>query len=559
MKEVFTIGGGLALFLYGMILISAGLQKVAGDSLKKVLENITKGRLRAVFTGTLVTALVQSSSIVTVTVLAFVNAGLLNLSQAAGVIMGANIGTTITAQIIAFKVGIICFPLIVTGFVISTLAKKREVKYLGETLLGFGILFLGMDLMSKGLSPLRKDPQMLAMLAEFGKHPILGILTGALFTGIIQSSSATTGLVIAMGMEGIIDLKSGVGLILGANIGTCVTALIASLGATKNAKRAAIFHLFFNTVGVLYMIPIINVFSNFIAKTSSELPRQIANAHSIFNILNTAVFFFIAGSIMELIRRFVPGEEKEVERGVKHLDNRLLGIPTVALREAHKETVRMMRVTLNMLETAQMIIFSPDKASSQTMLNIGLDRKEKLLSRFPPIYKVDLFHYIFNQEKSVDQLERLIEAYLTSVSERDLSKHDAQIMAGLLHTLKDIERIGDHINNLSESAMLLRDKNLFFSEEASEELLNMFDSVINMLKIGISSLENYDRDAAQEVLETEPKVDMLQKELQKNHLRRLEEGICNPEAGIIYMDILRNLERIGDHLDNIGHSILGGF
>ncbi len=559
MTNVLVIFGGLALFLYGMILISAGLQKVVGNRLKQTLENITRGRLRAVVTGTLVTAIVQSSSIVTVTALAFVNAGLLNLSQAAGVIMGANIGTTITAQIVAFKVGIICFPLIVFGFAISTLAKKREIKYLGETILGFGILFLGMDLMSKGVSPLRSNPEALRLLSQFGKIPILGILAGASFTGIVQSSSATTGLVIAMGIERVIDLKTGIGLILGANIGTCVTALLASLGATKNAKRTAFFHLFFNVVGVLYMIPLLGVFTSMVAQTSSNLPRQIANAHTVFNVFNTFIFFFISGGVMDIIRRLIPGEEKTVEMGVKHLDNRLLGIPTVALREAHKETVRMMRFTLDMLETVQKIIFSPDKSSSQMMLKMAINKKEELLTRFPPIYKTDLLHFLFNQEKVVDQLERQIEKYLMSVSEKDLSKHDAQIMSGLLHTLTDIERIGDHINNLAESSQNLRQKGLYFSDKASAELLDMFDSVINMLSIGVQALENYDREAARKVLEEEPKIDILQRELQKNHIKRLEEGVCNPEAGIIYVDILRNLERMGDHLDNIGHTILGGF
>jgi len=557
--NIFTIFGGLALFLYAMILMSSGLQKVAGDKLKQILENITKSKIRAIATGTFITAIVQSSSIVAVTALAFINAGLLNLQQAAGVIMGANIGTTITAQLVAFKIGILCFPLIILGFFISVLSKKRELKYLGETILGFGLLFLGMELMSQGFHIIRDNQVFLNLLSRLGKIPVLGVLAGAFFTATIQSSSATSGLVIAMGREGIINLKTAISLILGANIGTCITASIASLGATKNAKRAALFHVLFNTIGVLYFLPLIGPFSQLMAHTSHDVARQIANAHTFFNVFNTLIFIFISGIIIALIKKIIPSEEHIIERGTKYLDKKLLGIPTIALAGAHKEVVRMMKATLSMLESAEKVIFASNKSSTQIVLQLNPASKSKMAERFPAIYKTDILNSIYQQEDAVDEMNWQIEKYLRIISEKELNQEDSQKLAGLTHAITDIERIGDHANNLAEHAQALLEKNLSFSQEASFELLRMFDAVILMLKHGIEALKNYNQEISQLVLKEEPVIDSFQKELQEHHLERLEKGICHPEAGIIFVDMLRNLERIGDHLDNITHMVLTGF
>lgn len=553
----FKVFGGLAVFLYGMVLMSSGLQKVAGDKLQKILEQITKGKLRGILAGATATAIVQSSSLVTVTVLAFINSGLLNFNQAVGLIMGANIGTTITAQLVAFNVETFYFSFIILGFCLNFLAKKRELKYLGSVILGFGILFLGMDLMGQGIYFLRNNPWAINFFSNFSKNPLLGIIAGAVFTGIIQSSSATSGLVIVLGRENIINLPAAIALILGANIGTCATALIASFGSTKNAKRAAVFHLFLNITGVAYFLPFINYFAILISRTSFNISRQIANAHTFFNVFNTFVFLFISGFIVKLIEKMIPMEEQKIEKGTIYLDKHLVNIPAFALTEAQKEITRMIKITLPMIEAVEKIVFSLDKNSPQK--NLQLKGDNKILKSFPPVYKSDLLNFVYRQEDEIDNINRQIEKYLRLISEKDLSKDNSQMLSGLLHANTDIERIGDHLNNLAENAQILLEKKLFFSYQASIELLEIFEAVKEMLKKGIRAFSNYDKKEAEAVLTDEPKIDKLREELHQHHLERLEKGICNGEAGIIFEDIIRNLERIGDHLDNIGHMILTGF
>jgi phosphate:Na+ symporter len=340
---IFGLVGGLALFLFGMKLLSEGLQKAAGNRLKNILQNLTNRPIKGIAAGAFITSIIQSSSITTVTIIGLINAGLMTLTQAVSVIMGANIGTTITAQLVAFKIGKYALPIIAVGTLLLFIAKKKKYYYIAQIFLGFGILFLGMSTMSKGAVPLREIPFFINMLTNFGEVVLLGILAGAVFTGIIQSSSATTGLVIALSMEQVIGLKAAIAIIIGANIGTCVTALLASLSSSISAKRAAMIHILFNIIGVAIFIPLIPILTQITQAISGELPRQIANAHTIFNVTNTFVMVPFIPLLVFLVKKIIPGKEYKVDNGVKYLDKRLLNTPALAIAQAQKELSRMAR------------------------------------------------------------------------------------------------------------------------------------------------------------------------------------------------------------------------
>jgi len=529
---VFGSIGGLALFLYGLTLLSKGLQKAAGDKLRVILEKLTNRPIKGVFVGLIVTAIIQSSSITTVTLVGLLNSGLMNLEQGIGIILGSNIGTTVTAQIISLKIGTMFFPLIALGFFIFFFSKNEKYKYIGQIILGFGILFLGMHAMSSGLKPLRNDPFFINILASFSKVPVLGIIAGAVFTGIIQSSSATTGLVIAMGMDNIINLNSAISIILGANIGTCITVLIASIGSSLSAKRAAVSHLIFNTIGVLLFFPFINQFAGIVSLTSSNLPRQIANAHTIFNVIMAIIMLPAVGLLILLVKKVLPGEDIKIDKGARYLDENLLNTPSIAVGQAKKETLRMANIVKRMLQDSQEALFT---------------RERKFIL---PVLK---------NEESVDALDNVIESYLTKISGGSLSKKQSKEVAILVHSISDIERIGDHAHNIAELAEYMRKEKLYFSKIALEELKRIFDTTEESYFKAIEVLDKKDEKLGQVVLDLEITVDNMQRELEKNHYQRLKEGTCQPEVGPIYVDIIRNLERISDHAHNIAYVTMIGF
>jgi len=529
---IFAVVGGLALFLYGLHLLSKGLQKAAGDRLRLILEKITDRPIKGVFVGLFITATIQSSSITTVTLVGLINSGLMTLEQAVGVILGAEIGTTITAQIISFKIGIMFFPLIALGFFLFFLGKKEKYKHLGQIMLGFGILFLGMHTMSSGLRPLRDNTFFINTLASFSKIPALGIIAGAVFTGIIQSSSATTGLVIAMGMENIIDLNSAIPIILGANIGTCVTALVASFGSSLSAKRAAMSHFTFNIIGVLLFFPFLTQFVRVVSLTSPELARQIANAHTIFNTTMTCIMLPATGLLIALVKKIIPGEEVRVDKGVMYLDDKLLNTPSIAIGQAKKETMRMAGIVIEMLESSEKALLTGEK-------------------RFIlPVLK---------NEESVDELDNLIESYLTKISQQSLSKKQSREIAILVHSISDIERVADHAHNIAELVEYMKKEKLHFSNTAMKELKEIFDTAKESYIGAVNVLYNQDEKLGRKVLDLEVAVDHMQRELEKNHFQRLKKGICKPEAGPLYLDIIRNLERISDHAHNIAYVVIIGF
>ena len=529
---IFSLVGGLALFLYGIYLLSTGLQKIAGEKLEKLLRKLTGTPLKGVATGATVTAIIQSSSITTVTLIGFLNAGLLSLRQAMGVILGAEIGTTITAQVVAFKIGLYALPILALGFLFFTLGKQKKCRYLGEAVLGLGLLFLGMIFMKEGVSPLGNSDCFVDLLANFSQIPVFGVLTGAIFTGIIQSSSATTALVIAMGTEGVVGLEAAIPLILGANIGTCVTVLLASIGATRQAKRSALFHFIFNVTGVTIFLCILPIFINIISGTSSDLPRQIANAHTLFNVTNTLIMLPFVGLLAALLEKIIPGKEPKIDRGVKYIDAHFLSTPSLALAQARKEEIRASEIVLGMFDDAAKIFFKGE---------------------------AKLIDHIFKKEEAIDEIYNQVTEYLMRISERNLSKRDSKRLASLTHSITDIERMADHINNLAEIAEAKAKRKISFSSVATQELSDFFNEVRLMINRVTAVLEKEEETLAKKIINQEDEIDKIAERLEKNHLGRLDEGICSPQAGVLYVDILRNLERIGDHSNNIAYAIIDGF
>ena len=529
---IFELGGGLALFLYGMILMSEGFQKMAGDKLQKILEKFTNTPIKGIVSGTVVTGIIQSSSITTVILLGFVNAGLINLKSAVGVIMGANIGTTVTAQIVALKFESLSLPIIAAGFLLWFVNKNLKFKYLGQALLGLGLLFLGMSLMSNGVAPLKDNPAIFTWFMNLGKNPFLGILVGMIFTGIIQSSSATTGLVIALAKQGLIDLPGAIPLILGANIGTCVTVLLASIGSAKEAKRMALIHLFFNVIGVILFSLVINKFIHLASLTGESVPRQIANAHTIFNIVTTLVLVWFIPQLIKLVRKIIPGEEVKLETKMIYLSKYLLGTPGIALGETFKETMRMADLTLEMMKNSFKALFNHD---------------------------ANLLELIRKQESSVDIFYHAIDDFGREISERSISHEESEKLSMIIHNVTDIERVGDHVNNIAHITRHKYKGDAKFSEQSLSELKEMHQKAIKIYTDAIDSWKKQDKGLARKVIEEEAEIDALEKKFRLSHIKRLEKGASDPASGVSFESLLENLERIGDHADNIAYSVIHGF
>ena len=526
---LFGLVGGLALFLYGMKLLSEGLQKAAGNKLKTIFEHLTSRPIKGIMTGAFITSLVQSSSITTVTLVGLINAGLITLTQAITVIMGANIGTTITAQLVAFKIGKYSLPIIAMGTLFLFLAKKKKYYYLAQIFLGFGILFLGMDIMGKGAAPLREFPFFIDMLISFGEIVLLGVLAGAFFTAIIQSSSATTALVISLSMENIIGIKAAVAIIIGANIGTCVTALLASISTSLSARRAAFAHTLFNILGAVIFLPLINILIKITTFLSGELPRQIANAHTIFNITTTFLMVPFIPLLVIAVKKLVPGKEHKVDHDTKFLDKRLLNTPAIAIAQANKEMQRMASLTIEMLEE-----------STKTFLE----------------NKKDMIQLVSKKEEAVDNIHNQMDYYLKKISESSITKQQSKKVADLFHVINDIERVGDHATNLIELAEKKLDAKLHFSKQAQEELEIVSDETIKSYKLAIQAMNKKDKKLAMEASKLEDKIDDQVERFEMNHLKRLKKKACNPALGIVFVEVLKNLERVSDHANNIASSVI---
>ncbi|MGL4108724.1 Na/Pi cotransporter family protein [Clostridium sp. LP20] len=524
--EIFTgIFGGLGLFLYGMNLMSDGLENIAGDKLKGILEKITSNRIMGVFVGTIVTAIIQSSSATTVMVVSFVNAGLMSLNQATGVILGSNIGTTITAQMVSFKLEVVAPIFIGIGVIVAMLARKKKIKDIAFISVGFGILFMGMGLMSSSMKPVADLPIFKEFIVSVGNNPLLGVLVGIIMTAILQSSSATTGILVALASVGTIDMPVAFPMILGCNIGTCVTAIIASLTANRTAKKAALLHLLFKIFGTILFLPFASqVVSIVSTMTPDNIGRQVANAHTIFNIVITIVMLPVASYVVRLVNRILPDNEEVESDGAIYLDKKLLETPVVASGQVVKETTRMLYKARENLELAMNAFFTP--------------REEDI-------------EKVYENEKIINNLEKEITEYLVEISEHNLPEKNAKLISQLYHTINDIERIGDHAENIAELATLKYRNNIFITEDALQEIKEIFKVTLKSVNLAIKSYEDEEENSSVVVEELEEKIDGLEDEFRENNIQRLSSKLCQANAGVMFFDLLSNLERIGDHAKNI--------
>ena len=524
--EIFTgIFGGLGLFLYGMKLMSDGLENIAGERLKGILEKITSNKIMGVLVGTIVTAVIQSSSATTVMVVSFVNAGLMSLVQATGVILGSNVGTTITAQIVSFNLEVVAPIFIGIGAILMLSSKKKKIKDIAVISVGFGILFMGMGLMSSSMKPIAELEIFKEIIIIMGRYSILGVLVGVIMTAIVQSSSATTSILVALAAAGTIDMKIAFPIVLGCNIGTCVTAIIASLTANKTAKKAALLHLLFKIFGTIIFLPLSVYVVKVVAYlTPNNLGRQVANAHTIFNIVITLVVLPISGYFVKFVNKVLPDEEEKEVCGAIYLDKKLLETPVVASTQVIKETIRMAKISRDNFQLAMKAFFYGDYENIKG---------------------------VYENENIINILEREITEYLIALSQHNLPKENAELVSEVYHTINDIERIGDHAENIVELATSKFNNNIEMSKQALKEIEEIFEATLDSLDIAIKCFSNYDISNDKVVNEVEDRIDMLEKQFRNNNIARLNSKQCYASSGVMFFDLLSNLERIGDHANNI--------
>ncbi|MEG0308306.1 MAG: Na/Pi cotransporter family protein [Clostridium sp.] len=531
---IINLLGGLGLFLYGMKMMGDGLENAAGDKLKGIFDKITSNPIKGVLTGTIVTAIIQSSSATTVMIVGFVNAGLMNLYQAAAVIMGANIGTTITAQLITFKFDTFAPIFLAIGAAMILFTKKRKVKEVGQIVLGFGILFLGLKLMSGAMSPLKDSIFFKELILKLQGHTILGVLIGMMMTAVLQSSSASTGILVALASTGSLPLMVAIPILLGNNIGTCVTALISSIGTSRTAKKAAVFHLLFNMIGaIIFLLIPIGFLTELILRISptygvEAIPKQIANAHTLFNVVNTILLIPFIKYLVGFVNKLIPGDDEKEVVGLKYVDERLLETPAIAFGQTTNEVVRM-------AEKA--------KENVKIAMRAFVDGDEEVIK------------IVYENEKVINLLEHDITRYLVKLSNSDLGEEQRTELAAYFHVVNDIERIGDHAENIADLASERITKGVQLSPEAMNEIKGMFDYTINSLEMSIDCFKNYNKEKAASIRGLEDRIDSLEKELRESHIKRLHNGVCSAVVGTIFLDLISNLERIGDHSVNIAEII----
>ena len=545
--SVLSMIGGLALFLYGMHVMGDGLSKVSGGKMEKILEGLTSNPLKAVGLGALVTAVIQSSSATTVMVVGFVNSGIMKLSQAVGVIMGANIGTTITSWILSlsgiesdsffiqmFKPTSFSPILAIIGVAFLLFAKSEKKKDIGTIFLGFAVLMFGMDSMSAAVKPLADVPEFSGILTAFS-NPILGMLAGALLTAVIQSSSASVGILQALCVTGAVSYSVAIPIILGQNIGTCVTALLSAIGAKKNAKRAAMVHLYFNIIGTTVFLIVfygLNMVLDFGFMTHAADAAGIAVAHSAFNVFATAILLPFSSGLEKLACLTIRDEEETAvpqSEAAQLLDVRFLEKPAFAMEQSRNAAKRMAEASKESLFTALSMLGDYRETDAQKVIA---------------------------EENNVDEYEDALGSYLVKLGQKDLNVHDSRDLSIILHCIGDFERISDHAVNIMESAKELHEKELRFSEKALEELKVISKAVVDIVSISYDVFENTNIESAKKVEPLEEIIDELNQELKARHVRRLREGKCTIEQGFILSDITTSLERIADHCSNIAVCIL---
>lgn len=545
--------GGLGLFILGMKTMTDGLQMSAGDRIKKILSAVSSNRVVGFATGAGVTALVQSSSATTVMLISFVSAGMMTLPQAVGVILGANVGTTVTAQMIAFKLTKLALPAIAVGVALKLFSKKRKNRYAGEIILGFGLLFFGMDIMKMGLSPIKGDPAFIDFFTQFDPGSLGGLIfcvvTGAMVTILVQSSSATIGLTMTLASQGLVSFPAALALVLGENIGTTITAQLATIGATNaNAYRAARAHALFNVIGVIVMICIFPIFVDFVEKATiflgagpiaqgsegeaANVGRYIANGHTLFNVINAIIFLVLLPWLIKLAIWISPKEE--ISEGddfrLPVFDNRFIDNPIAALTQVRGEVIRMAGTALTTM---------------QNTIDSLHNKDAKRLKKWR-VY-----------ENHLDAVQKAITAYLTRIYQGDVNEAEAREISSLIRMTNNVERIGDSVENIALMAEDIIESDIDFSSDAMADVQNLSNQVIAFLKLVIEGMRQTGPNFMRDAQTIEDNIDFMREEMRQNHIYRLRKGVCTNEPGLMFSDILSNFEKMGDYCYNIAEGIAG--
>ena len=532
---ILTMAGGLGLFLFGMELMSDSIEKVAGARLRRILEIFTTNRFMGMIVGIIFTGIIQSSSACTVMVVSFVNSGLMNLYQAAGVILGANIGTTITSQLVSFNLSKIAPLILLVGVVVMMFTKKEKVRKVAEVVVGFGILFVGLSTMSQAMANMKNEPQVVNLLMSL-KNPFLATLMGFALTAIIQSSSVTVSIVLLLANQDLLPLPITLYIILGCNIGACATAMLASMTGKKDAKRAALIHLLFNIIGTVIIYIALFVAGDqiveLIKSISADNGRFVANAHTLIKIAQVIMLFPFTGWLVEMTYLIVPGEDQKVgyreSYQLKYIGDKVVFNPATAVVEVIKELERMASLAEENLNRAMNALITLDEEDIEE------------------VYEV---------EKNINFLNHAITDYLVKINQTTLPIEDLNSLGALFHVVNDIERIGDHAENVADAARQRKEEGVSISKEAQKELGDMLEMVNKIIRYAVEMFAKSDESHMQEIVTLEDQVDEKERELQKKHVERLTKGECSPEAGMIFSDIVSGLERVADHATNIAFAI----
>ena len=529
------MAGGLGLFLFGMELMSDSIEKVAGAKLRRILEIFTTNRFMGMIVGIIFTGIIQSSSACTVMVVSFVNSGLMNLYQAAGVILGANIGTTITSQLVSFNLSKIAPLILLVGVVVMMFTKKEKVRKVAEVIVGFGILFVGLSTMSQAMANMKNEPQVVNLLMSL-KNPFLATLMGFALTAVIQSSSVTVSIVLLLANQDLLPLPITLYIILGCNIGACATAMLASMTGKKDAKRAALIHLLFNIIGTVIIYIALFVAGDQIAELiksiSADNGRFVANAHTMIKIAQVIMLFPFTGWLVKMTYLIVPGEDQKVgyreSYQLKYIGDKVVFNPATAVVEVVKELERMASLAEENLNRAMNALITLDEEDIEE------------------VYEV---------EKNINFLNHAITDYLVKINQTTLPIEDLNSLGALFHVVNDIERIGDHAENVADAARQRKEEGISISKEAQKELGDMLEMVNKIIRYAVEMFAKSDETHMQEIVTLEDQVDEKERELQKKHVERLTKGECSPEAGMIFSDIVSGLERVADHATNIAFAI----
>ncbi len=524
--------GGLGLFLYGMSLMGDGLQKAAGSKLKNIIGALTKNTFMGILVGTVVTMIIQSSSATTVMVVGFVNAGLMNLYQAVGIIFGANIGTTITGQMLALNISRYAPIAIFVGVLLFMLGKKKKIKSYAEIILGIGILFFGMAAMGEAMRPLGESTVYANLMAKL-TNPWLGMLVGIVMTTILQSSSAAQAIILALASQNIINMHIAFPILFGQNIGTTTTALISSIGASRTAKQAAFIHFIFNVFGsLLFMLVLKNPVEAYVVNNFSQTTTQIAMAHTFFNVINVLWMMPFAKVLVKLAQKIIPEGDDKADKHAIHLDYRILTTPALAIETVMDELTRMNDLVLQNID----------------------DSRDLLINK-----KNELMDVIYDREELINSLQKEIIDYLVKVSTSGLSKEQHETVDDLFFIVNDIERAGDHVKNITQLSEEKTNMDIHFTQEGKNELNEMYDLTYKVFTMTMDAYRSMSEDKAYDIVNTEKEIDICEEAFREKHFRRLMTNECAEEQGIIFLDTISNLERIGDHADNIAGYILKHF